>query len=122
MQANDYRQIKKSLILKNCWAEILSLIICSHKIYSKVRLSKSQMLIRASVVCWLASWFYEVYGRVLGILKKVSWVESYLGRRWLAFACSRRPWVGVTWDGGGGADEKARIERMCISLLILKNL
>ena len=29
---------------------------------------------------------------------------------------------GAAQDGGGGADEKARIERMCISLLMSKNL
>ena len=40
--------------------------------------------------------------RILGILKKsVSWVESCLGRRRLAFACSRRPWAGVARMGGG---------------------
>ena len=33
--------------------------------------------------------------------EKVSWVETCLGRRRLIFACSRRPWAGVTWDGGG---------------------
>ena len=53
--------------------------------------------------------------RILGNLKKsVSCVESCLGRRRLAFACSQRPWAGVVEDGGG-ADEKARIERMCLS-------
>ena len=43
------------------------------------------------------------------------------GKRWLAFACSPRPWAGVARNGGG-ADEKARIERMRISLLMSKNL
>ena len=34
-----------------------------------------------------------------GILKKsVSGIETCLGRRRLAFACSRRPWAGVAWD------------------------
>ena len=45
-------------------------------------------------------------------------VETCLGRRRLTFACSRRPWAGVARD----SDEKARTERMCISLLMLKNL
>ena len=41
--------------------------------------------------------------RILGDLKKsVSWVESCLGRRRLAFACSRRPWAGVARNGVGG--------------------
>ena len=57
--------------------------------------------------------------RILGILKKVSWVEFCLGRRRLTFACSQGPWqVSHAWE----ADEKARIERMCISLLMSKNL
>ena len=38
--------------------------------------------------------------RIFGILKKVSGVESCLGRRRLTFACSRRPWAGVARDGG----------------------
>ena len=42
-------------------------------------------------------------------------VETSLGRRRLAFASSRGFVAGAAWDGGG-ADEKARIERMCISL------
>ena len=36
-----------------------------------------------------------------GNLKKVSKVEICLERRRLVFACSRRPWAGVTRDGGG---------------------
>ena len=36
-----------------------------------------------------------------GILKKVSWVESCIGRRRLTFACSRRPWAGIARDGAG---------------------
>ena len=60
---------------------------------------------------------------ILGDLKKsVSSVESCLGRRRLAFTCSRRPWTGVERDGDGVADEKAKIERMCISLLMSMNL
>ena len=56
------------------------------------------------------------------ILKKsVSWVESCLERRRLAFACSLRPDEFARY-GEVCADEKARIERMCISLLMSKNL
>ena len=55
----------------------------------------------------------------LGNLKKVSRVETCLGRRRLTFACSRRPWAGVAWDSGG-VDEKARIQRLCLSLLMWK--
>ena len=52
-----------------------------------------------------------------GILKKaVNRVESCLGRRQLTFACSRRPWTGVARDLGVGSYEKARIERMYLSL------
>ena len=47
--------------------------------------------------------------RIWGILKKsVSWLESCLGRRWLAFACSPKPghwplwWVPHVLEGGGG--------------------
>ena len=55
--------------------------------------------------------------RIWGILKKsVSWVEFYLGRRRLAFACSRKPCGGCRTRWRGWADGKARIERMCISL------
>ena len=39
-------------------------------------------------------------------LKKVSRVETYLGRRRLAFAYSRRPWAGVTRNGWGGVEMK----------------
>ena len=39
--------------------------------------------------------------RIWGILKKVSRVETCLGRRLLTFACSRRPWAGVARDGVG---------------------
>ena len=49
------------------------------------------------------------------ILKKsVSAVETCLGGRRLAFACTQRPWAGVARDGAG-TDEKARIERLCLS-------
>ena len=44
--------------------------------------------------------------RIWGILKKVSWVESCLGRRRLTFACSRRPWADVTRVAG--ADGKGQ--------------
>ena len=37
-----------------------------------------------------------------GDFEKVSGVETCLGRRRLAIACSRRPWVGVALDGEGG--------------------
>ena len=57
----------------------------------------------------------------LGDFEKVSWVESCLGRRRLTSACSRRPCDGCA-RVGGGTDGKARIERMCISLLMSKNL
>ena len=46
--------------------------------------------------------------KIWGDLKKsVSWVESCLGIRRLAFAYSRRPCDGCTWDGGGGGRWKA---------------
>ena len=58
--------------------------------------------------------------RIWGILKKsVSWVDSCLGRRQLAFAWSPKPGQWPLWqvphEMGVGADGKARIERMCIS-------
>ena len=55
-----------------------------------------------------------------GNLKKVSRVETCFGRRRLAFASSRGLVAGVARNGG--ADEKARIERLCLSLLTSKNL
>ena len=59
--------------------------------------------------------------RIWGILKKVELRTGQRTRR--VDFCLRRPWAGVAQDGGGGgADEKARIERMCISLLMSKNL
>ena len=53
-------------------------------------------------------------------LKKVRRVETKHRTRRLAFASSRGLVAGAAWDGG--ADEKARIERLCLSLLISKNL
>ena len=65
--------------------------------------------------------------RIWGILKKsVCRNEFCLGRRRLAFACSPKPgqWpcggCHTCWWGVG--DGKARIERMCTSLLMSKNL
>ena len=59
---------------------------------------------------------------IWGDLKK-SVVELSLEvrRRTVSFACSRRPCDGCA-RVVGGADGKARIERMCISLLMSKNL
>ena len=57
--------------------------------------------------------------RILGDLKK-SVVEFCLERRRLIFACSLWPSVGCcTWFGADGKDS---IERMCITLLMSKNL
>ena len=58
----------------------------------------------------------EARGGFSEILKKsVSWDETCLGERRLVFACSQRPlwWVPHVL---GGADEKTRIERLCLSL------
>ena len=62
--------------------------------------------------------------RFLGDLKKVRELSSWLGRRKLTFACSPKP---GQWPCGGcrtcfGADRKASIERLCLSLLMSKNL
>ena len=63
----------------------------------------------------------EERGGFWEILKKsVSWDETCLGGRQLAFACLRRPWVGVAHVGG--ADEKAGIERLCLSPYVEKPL
>ena len=52
----------------------------------------------------------------MGILKNsVSRVETCLGRRWLTFACSRKPWADVTWDGGGPQMKKPEWKE-CVSL------
>ena len=40
--------------------------------------------------------------RGFGDFEKVSCVDTCLGKRRLSFAGSRRPWAGVTRDGGGG--------------------
>ena len=59
--------------------------------------------------------------RILRILKS-QLVEFCLGRRRLAFACSPKPgqWpcggCHTCWRGGGGADGKVIIDRLCISL------
>ena len=58
--------------------------------------------------------------RILGDLEKVE-LKLDTRREGLTFACSLRHWAGVARDGGGG-DEKARIERLCLSLLMSKNL
>ena len=53
------------------------------------------------------------------ILKKsVSWDENCLGGKRLVFACSRRPLWRVPLFFWGGGDEKARIERLCLSLFL----
>ena len=57
----------------------------------------------------------------LGNLKKARRVETRHRTRRLTFACSRRPWAGVARDGVG-TEEKAGIERLCLSLLMSKNL
>ena len=55
--------------------------------------------------------------RILGDLKKsVSRVETCRGRRRLAFASSLGLGQVLHEMWGGGADEKARIERLCLSL------
>ena len=57
--------------------------------------------------------------RIWGILKRsVSWVLLSEEERWLSLA--RRDFGQVSHEMGWGADEKARIERMCISLLMSK--
>ena len=53
--------------------------------------------------------------------EQISRVETCLGRRRLAFASSQGLVMGAAQDGGG-ADEKARIERVRLSLLMSKNL
>ena len=40
--------------------------------------------------------------RILGIWRKLVELRLDTGREGLTFACSWRPWVGVTWDGVGG--------------------
>ena len=61
--------------------------------------------------------------RILGDLKKsVSWIPGSEEDGWLS-GQARGLVAGVTSDGGGvGGDGKARIERMCMSLLMIKNL
>ena len=60
----------------------------------------------------------------LGDFEKVSDLSSWLGRRRLTFASTPKagqwPCDGCTRDGGGGG--KVSIERLCISLLMSKNL
>ena len=46
--------------------------------------------------------------RILGDFEKVSRVETCLGRKRLAFACSRRPSAGFARDGGGGGRWKSQ--------------
>ena len=64
--------------------------------------------------------------RILGILKKVSGVETRHRTRRVDFRGSQRPdkfaRYGHRRRWGEGADEIARIERMYISLLMSKNL
>ena len=63
----------------------------------------------------------EARGGFGEILKKsVSWDETCLGGRRLVFAFSRRPLWRVTHVLG--VCEKAGIERLCLSLLMSKNL
>ena len=73
---------------------------------------------------WVTSRTRSAY-RILGILKK--WVESSSASGedgW--FLLARRSQASGLSGGGrmcwGGTDGKARIERICISLLMLKNL
>ena len=55
-------------------------------------------------------------------LRKVSELSFCLGRRKLSFGARRGLAAGVTRGGGGGADGKVSIERLCITLLMSKNL
>ena len=63
--------------------------------------------------------------RIWGILKKSVELSSATGEDgWLLLARQSQA-SGLVEDAtrdGGGADEKVRIERMCISLLMSKNL
>ena len=56
----------------------------------------------------------------LGDLRKVRELSFYLRRRKLTFGACRGLAVGAA--RGGGADGKVSIERLCIPLLMLKNL
>ena len=57
--------------------------------------------------------------RILGILKKVSRVENWIPNEKSRLSLAHRGLGQVShemrWWVGGGRDEKARIERMCIS-------
>ena len=59
--------------------------------------------------------------RILGDFERVSRVETYLGGRRLVFDCLQRPSLRVPHVlRGGGSDEKARIERLCLSLSLCR--
>ena len=63
----------------------------------------------------------EARGEFWEILKmSLSRVQTRHRTRRLTFPCSQRPWAGVARDGG--ADEKARIERLCLSPYVEKPL
>ena len=57
--------------------------------------------------------------KILGIRRKLVELRLDTRREGLTFACSRRPWAGVERDGRG-ADEKARIERLRLSLSLCR--
>ena len=62
--------------------------------------------------------------RISGILKKVSELNSWLGRRRLTFACSPKSghWPCARCRSCFGADGKGSIERLCLSPYVEKPL
>ena len=75
---------------------------------------------------WMTSCTGSVRGGFWGFWKKsqLSWVPGQEEDSWLS-GQARGLVAGAARDdddGGGGGDGKARIERMCIPLLMSKNL
>ena len=73
---------------------------------------------KQSYVVWVTSRTRRAR-RILGDFEKVSWDETCHGGRRLAFVYPRREalgWCRTRW----GADEKARIERLCLSLSLCR--
>ena len=71
---------------------------------------------------WGWEWCHapEVCAEDFGDLRKVIWVEFCLGRRWLTFACSRRPCVWVA--RGLGQMKKSGVSlSLCWKTLKLKS-
>ena len=93
-----------------------------------MRARGADMSLRDGTIAWDGKQGYRVrmmsrtgsMWRIWGIWRKLGELKLDTGQGWLAFASSRGLVVGAARDGR--ANEKARIDRLCLPLLMSKNL